>query len=176
MKIDSNRIAYLIQGIVSCGKTTFGRQMAQEHNGVCLSIDDFWYKVHQADKPDEYTFDINRMTSMSRWYWISLKTLADAGASPIFIDQNNLFQGHTWKTAAFLMERYDYDVELVHPNTQVWTTVRKLLKDKEGNADELNKWATKLSARSHQNVPVSKVQQQIVAWTEYTIDDLIEQF
>jgi len=171
-----SKIAYLIQGPPSSGKTTFGQKQAAKEGGVCLSFDAYFYEVVNPEHPNEYNFDSKRLRSSTRWFWLKLKELADAAASPIYIDQNNIFQSHTWKTAAFLMERYDYDIELVHPDSVHWQLVRTLLGDKESNAEEIEEWAGKMSDMSKQEIGAEKMLTRLLGWEEYTVDDLIEQF
>ena len=98
----TTKIAHFILGIQSCGKTTFGRARAADEGGVCLSFDDYFYKVINPKHPDQFNFRPKRMTSANRWFWMQLKKLCDAGTNPIYIDQINTMSLHTINTAGFL--------------------------------------------------------------------------
>lgn len=175
----NDKICYLIQGPPTVGKTTFGRKRAEEEGGVCLSFDDFFYKIVNPDEPEVYNFDKRRLRSSTRWFWLQLKDLCDKGVTPIYIDQNNVLQSHTWRTAAFVMERYNYEVELIHPDSPHWQQIRPLLADKEtkeANAQAIKDWAAKLSMMTEHNLTEEKMHERLLKWEEYTLDDLIDQF
>jgi len=168
-------IAYLIQGPPSTGKTTYGRKMA-DLGGVCISFDDYFYTVANPTEPEVYNFDAKKKRSSSRWFWLKLKEAADAGTTPIYVDQNNAFQAHTWRTAAFLMERYGYDIELAHPVSPQWSIIRLLLENKEENAQKLAEWSYKLSKDTDKQITPEKMLDRFLNWEDYTVDDLIDQF
>jgi len=169
-------IAYLIQGIPGCGRTTFAAQKAKDSGGVALHMENFFYQVHAPHSPTEYSFDSGALRRRTHWWWVSLKRLADAGATPIYIDQDNYLQPATWKVAAFLMERYGYDIELLHPDTQWWSTVRELLQEPSTNKHELDAWAAKLAEKGDKGITTNDMQIHMKAYSEYTIEDLIDRF
>ncbi len=169
-------ITYLIQGPPYTGKTTYGRKMAANEGGICISFDDYFYTIENPTKPEVYNFNAKKKRSSSRWFWLKLKEAADAGATPIYIDQNNAFQAHTWHTAAFLMERYGYDIELAHPDSPQWRSIRKLLENKEENTLKLAAWSNKLSKDTDKQITPEKMLERFLSWKDYTVDDLIDQF
>ena len=169
--------AYLIQGLPSCGKTTMGRRLAEEQGGGCLSFDDFFYKVINPTEPDKYDFDKKRLRSSSRYFWMRLKELCEAGTDPIYIDQLNTYMEHTWRTAAFLVERYAYDVQLIETDHPMWLEIKELLKDRDGNTEAILAWAHKAVERNvDQKIDVEMVLGHINDWKFYTMDDLYAKF
>jgi hypothetical protein len=168
--------AYLILGLHGVGKTTFGRKRATEENGVCLSFDDFFYNIIDPQNPDIYSFRPNRVRSAIRWFWLQLKMLCETSVSPIYIDQLNYWSEHTIKTAGFLEHRYDYEVELVEPDSPMWTDIKPLLKDKEKHKQELKLWALHIANASPHYVTFEKVMKDIENWKEFTIDDLLKEY
>ncbi len=169
--------AYLIQGLPSCGKTTFGQQKAAEEGGECLSFDNFFYTVVEPDEPEKYSFDKRRLRSSSRYFWLQLKSMCDKGISPIYIDQLNLWQEHTWRTAAFMVERYAYDVQLIETQHPLWLKVKSLLTDRDSNTEEILAWAhNAVAVNNDQKIDVETMLSHINRWKFYTIEDIYAKF
>lgn len=168
--------AYLILGLNGVGKTTFGRKRAEIEGGVCLSIDDFFYKIVDPQHPDIYSFRCDRLRSAIRWFWMELKKLCEADISPIYIDQLNYFSEHTIKTAGFLENKYDYEVALVEPDSPMWIDIRPLLIDRQKNYDKLRLWAQHIADASNHQVTVEKVLNEIENWRDFTVEDLLKEY
>lgn len=167
--------AYLVQGTPAVGKTTFSKTFSANLRGECLSYERFFYEYVEPDKPDVFSFDSRRVISSLRWYWSTLKDMCDRGVEHIVIDQNNFWDDHTVRTAAFLVERYDYELELPHPNHH-WTNIRGLLRDKQNNSDEVRAWASKLGVENTKGYSSDQLFKYMMDYREYTVEELMEYF
>jgi predicted kinase len=170
------KIAYLVQGLSACGKSTYAKKQAKSEGGVCVSFDDFYYEVVQPEHPDTFTYDKKRNRDATRWFWMQLKKNAETGVSPIYVDQDNVWSEHTWRTAAFLHEQYGYEIRLAEPENPMWEEVKPLLEDKDGNMQELLAWIDKAIALSDKNLSRDKVILQIGRYEPYTVEQLMDMF
>jgi predicted kinase len=55
--MEKPRIAHLIYGPQGAGKTTFARQLAEQRNAVCFSIDEWMVRLYGDDRPGIMTFE-----------------------------------------------------------------------------------------------------------------------
>ena len=174
--MSSSREAYLIQGIRGIGKTEFGRRKAEESGGVCLSIEDFFYKIVDHKNPETYSLRTDRYVSSRRWFWIQLKQLCENGISPIYIDQQHKWSRQSINTAGFLDTRYDYYVDLIQPDSEIWNRVRMCLVDKKQHYQELFDLACKIVAKSKHNLTVPQVLKDMDEYKEFTVQDLLSKY
>ncbi len=172
----TTKIAHLIWGLQSCGKTTLGRARADDEGGVCLSFDDYFYTVINPKQPNKFNFRPNRMASANRWFWMQLKKLCDADTSPIYIDQINVLSPHTINTAGFLAYRYGYKIELVEPTHPLWLAMKPELAKSPRNYDNLLELAQQAVATSEHPVQLKSVVLYMEHWENYTVEDLLDQY
>jgi len=172
----TTKIAYLIIGLQSCGKTTLGRARAADEGGVCLSFDDYFYTVINPKQPDQFNFRPNRAASANRWFWMQLKKLCDTDTSPIYIDQINILGPHTINMAGFLAYRYGYKIELAEPSHPLWLTMKVELTKESRNYDKLLELAQQAVDTSKKPVQLKSVVFFMEHWENYTVEDLLDQY
>lgn len=172
----TTKVARLIMGLQSCGKTTFGRACAANEGGVCLSFDDYFYTVINPKQPEQFNFRPKRMASANRWFWMQLKKLCDINTSPIYIDQINILCPHTINTAGFLAYRYGYKIELVEPDHPLWLAMKVELTKVPRNYDRMLELAQQAVDTNLHSIQLKSVVLYMEHWESYTVEDLLDQY
>lgn len=167
------RIAYLMRGLPSCGKSTTARKLIGD-TGVICETDEYFFK-HVGDNPDEFTYDDDLMEAARAWNLERFKQAVDRGITPIVVDRGNSLSMESKVYAVYAVER-GYRVELKEPESQWWQEIRVLLKYKKLTKPVLDEWARRLAEmnRCTHRTSVRTIRRWMDNWRwNVTIEDIL---
>lgn len=160
-------------GLPSCGKTTKSRKMVQPGEAL-FEFDQFFYTEVGSD-PESYDWTRSLMDEAKRWNLERILAALDEGVPRVIVDSDNQAHAYTRLYVEHAIRR-GYEVEFCEPDTNWWLEIRTLLRDKEKNADELERWARKLAhmSRATHRVGVATFRRRIERWIpDITVEHIL---
>lgn len=163
----------VMRGLPWCGKSTRAAVLAGDVGVIC-STDEFWHKVVNPEKPEEYSFKRNRLGEAHTWNRLRAQKHIEEGHPLVIIDNTN-----TTKQEAYPYVWYaacqGYEVLFEEPDSPRWLEIRPLLRRKRDNKNNLRKWANILAEGSKEthNVPAWSIERMMWRWEEFGVDDVL---
>lgn len=173
MPTASDKRLVLMIGLPSCGKTTKSRAMVRPGEAL-FEFDQFFYTEVGTD-PEIYDWTRSLMGDAKRWNLERITEALDEGVSRVIVDSDNQAHAYT-KLYVEHAVRLGYEVEFCEPDTIWWQEIRTLLRDKEKNAEQLDRWAQKLShmSRGTHRVGVATFRRRIRHWIpDITVEHIL---
>lgn len=96
-----SKIIHVVVGSTGSGKSTYGKQLADQLGSLHFSVDEWMHTLFEADKPKEPTFDwmMERINRIKEQIWQSATSLTDHNIAPVLeiglttrTDRSTLFQ------------------------------------------------------------------------------------
>ena len=167
------KIAYLMRGMPSCGKSYTARKLAGDR-GFIAETDKYFY-TECGDDATKFDYDAEKMPAARDWNFKQFCAAINAGVSPIVVDRGC---GLTLESRRFAQYAFDhgYQVQLAFPESPWWNDVQVLLKYKPHTLPILYAWAEKLSkmSRKTHRVPVKTIKHWMERWNpNVTIEDIL---
>ncbi len=170
----SAKIAYLMRGLPSSGKSFTARRLAGT-DGVVLETDQYFY-TEVGDDPTKFEFRRELMDTAREWVFRRFCDAVAAGASPIVVDRGNALCELSARFARYAVE-HGYDVQLREPDSDIWQEIRVLLKYKDLTRTVLDQWAERLAdinKRTH-GVSARSIRRLMDKWRhDVTIEDILK--
>jgi len=129
-----------MQGLPACGKTKKALDLVKGTEGIICD-------PHQWFEFTNLPFRHHRLTVARKWVWSRALTAAKQNWTPIVIDMHVGASSSLSKLARKSLNEMNYSIELVEPDSEDWKTIKLLLRDKDANRLELDKWAKILADR-----------------------------
>lgn len=173
MPTSADKQLVLMIGLPSCGKTTKSRQIVREHDEL-FEFDQFFYTQVGSD-PQSYDWTRKLMGEAKRWNLERIKGALDAGIPRVIVDSDNQAQCFT-KLYVEHAVNLGYEVVFCEPDTVWWQEVSRLLRDKKGNREQLDRWAETLSRMScgTHRVGVETFRRRMRRWLpDITVADIL---
>jgi hypothetical protein len=164
----------IMRGIVWCGKSTRCKELAGDE-GLIFSTDEYWYKIHKSDKPDEYNFHPRFLADAHKWNRLRAEAAMWKEEPLVIIDNTNTTATEP-KPYVVAGTAADYEIVIEEPTSPQWLEIRELLQDKRGNKKELKKWAKKLEEGSKEGhgVPAYAIERMMWRWeNDLTIEQIL---
>jgi len=160
-------------GLPSCGKSTMSRRMRREGDAL-FEFDEFFY-TQVGDNPKSYDWAASRMDEAREWNLNRIIAAIDEGVPRVIVDSDNQAHSYTRSYVCHAVDR-GYEVVFQEPDTPWWREISKLLRDKQANAERLERWAEKLSvmSRGTHRVGVGTFRRRIKRWLpDITVEDIL---
>jgi hypothetical protein len=163
----------LMVGLPSCGKTTKSRRIVSEGDAL-IEFDQFFYSEVGSD-PQSYDWTRKLMGQAKRWVLDRIHAALDAGIPRVIVDSDN--QAHSF-TKLYVEHAVGlgYEVVFCEPDSVWWLEISRLLRDKQGNRESLERWAEKLArmSRGTHRVGVETFRRRMRRWLpDITVEDLL---
>jgi hypothetical protein len=169
-----NKIAYLMRGLPSCGKSRRARELVGSTGMVCETDEFFFTQV--GERSDKYDYDANRQQEAREWNFHRFMEAVDAGVTPLAVDRGNGLNAETQRYARYAMD-HGYTVRLAEPDSPWWQEIRILLKYKEHTQPILDEWAEKLAHKNQatHRTPSRTIRRWIRNWNpNITVKAILE--
>ncbi len=167
------KIAYLMRGLPSCGKSFTARRIIGR-SGVVLETDAYFYHCVGSD-PAKYNYDAALLDDARQWNFDRFRKAIADQVSPIVVDRGNGRNAESARYAVYAAN-HGYRVELCEPESPWWQEIRVLLKYKHLTGPVLEDWAQALAERSKQThrVPAATILDWMQKWRwDLTVDEII---
>jgi predicted kinase len=168
------KIAYLMRGLPSCGKSYTARKLAGT-DGVICETDAFFDRIDE-DGNLQYDYDEDRLEEAREWAYDKFRRAIDAGQSPVILDRGNSLCEDSAVLARYAADR-GYKVVLQEPESEWWQEIRELLKYKRQIRLALDEWAERLYRKSREThcVALAEIRRSMENFRpEVTIEDILE--
>jgi predicted kinase len=168
------KIAYLMRGLPSCGKSYTARKLAGT-DGVICETDAFFDRIDE-DGNLQYDYDEDRLEEAREWAYDKFRRAIDAGQSPVILDRGNSLCEDSAVLARYAADR-GYKVVLQEPESEWWQEIRELLKYKRQIRLALDEWAKRLYRKSREThcVALAEIRRSMENFrVEVTIEDILE--
>ncbi|XP_065578504.1 uncharacterized protein LOC136038925 [Artemia franciscana] len=108
---EHDKVLILMRGVPGSGKSTLARAIAERHDGVVFSSDDFHY-----DQTGVYRFDPANLSEAHSQNARRAQFTMESGVSPVIIDNTNI---ELWETRPYAMSacKEGYDILVLEPDT-----------------------------------------------------------
>ena len=155
----------IMRGLPFTGKSTRAKELAGD-TGLIFSTDDYWYEVNFPEKPDEYSFNRNRLHMAHKWNLIRAQRAMEQGQPLIIIDNTNTTQKEFCCDYAKYAHWQGYNICIKEPTSPQWVDIAPLLLNKKANKKELKNWAAKLAegSKENHNVPQFAIERMMWRW------------
>jgi hypothetical protein len=167
------KIAYLMRGLPSCGKSYTARKLAGA-DGVICETDAFFDRIDDEGNL-QYDYDENRLEEARQWAFEKFCRAIDEGRSPVISDRGNALCEDSWQCARYAADR-GYEVVLQEPESEWWQEIRELLKYKHLIRLALDEWAQRLYRKSRAThcVALKEIRRSMENWrVDVTIEDIL---
>ncbi|MGK0299548.1 MAG: hypothetical protein ACI89X_000415 [Planctomycetota bacterium] len=163
----------LMIGLPSCGKTTKSRQLASE--GDALFEFDQFFLTEVGSDAESYDWTRQLMGEAKHWNLRRINGALDAGTARVIVDSDN--QAHSF-TKLYVEHAVSlgYEVVFCEPDSVWWLEISRLLRDKQGNREPLERWAEKLArmSRGTHRVGVETFRRRMRHWLpDITVEDIL---
>lgn len=128
-------------GLPSSGKSTMCRRMLCDGDAL-FEFDEFFYTQVGSD-PESYDWARSLMPEAREWNFNRISAAIDAGVPRIIVDSDNQAHAFTRSYVKYAVDR-GYAVVFREPDTPWWREISRLLRDKNANAEQLERWVEKL--------------------------------
>jgi len=123
--MDTKKTLFIMQGIPGSGKSTMAKLIADKHEAIIFSTDDFWYDYAEDGKHYTYNYDPARIDEAHRWNQqrCAKEMIAEDGGN-IVIDNTNIqrWQAHPYLVLASIFE---YDVQVISVQVPVEVAIAR---------------------------------------------------
>lgn len=171
---NGRKIAYLMRGLPSCGKSYTARKLAGA-DGVVCETDAFFDRIDE-DGVLQYDWDEDRLEEARQWAFENFCRAIDAGRSPVISDRGNALCEDSAEYARYAADR-GYEVVLQEPDSEWWQEIRTLLMYKHKIGLALDEWAERLYRKSRAThcVALKEIRRSMENWRwDVTIEDILE--
>lgn len=153
-----------MRGLPASGKSYRAKELAGD-KGLIFSTDEYWYKIHKPELPDEYSFKLNMLGVAHKWNQLRANRAVDVGEPLIIIDNTNTTISEIRPYASYAHFQ-GYKVCIEEPTSPWWQEIRLYLRDKRSYKRELREWAFKLEemSKASHNVPWLAFEKMMRRW------------
>lgn len=166
----------ILRGLPSCGKSYRAKEILSENNGVGViySTDEYWYKIHKPELPNEYSFNPRFISDAHRWNLKRAQKSIEESCPLIIIDNTNTMASEPKPYVEYALPQ-NYHISIEEPTSEWWLLIRVLLQDKRFYEKELKEWAKKLEEKSKEthSVPQWAIEKMMWRWhNNLTVEDI----
>jgi hypothetical protein len=190
-KLNVPKVLIIMRGIPGSGKSYTANQMLIKHGGnaeghIFATDNQYipetrWRRgrgetVSPEEELEEYRKNYKLITSMAAHTRNrnEFKTAVDQGVTPLILDNTNVKKEQA-KSYAEYADKAGYEIKIQEPTSDWWKGHRDLLKDKELNADKLEKFANLLHSKQSHGVPIDVIKDMIGDWHHnLKVSDILE--